>query len=408
MNARRNKALLLLIVSGPPAVLALGIAIMGGRPPGPPPPIAAGALQRANVLLVTIDALRADHVGVYGSAGTMTPAIDRFAKEGLHFARTYAHVPVSLPSHRTLMTGMYPHRHDAAATLAGALQSAGYETAAFVGSRDLAEQPALASGFDHYDDAADRVRNAEEVFTAAYQWVSLRAQADPANAGAPRSPADSRQPASAGGTRPWFAWIQLADPNAPYVPPEPFRSKYKAEGYDGEIAYVDAAFMGFVTSLRRHGPLDDTLVVLMAAYGESLGEHGERTHGALAYDATLRVPLILWGRPRVRPGTVSELMRVVDVAPTVLDLVGAGALAGTDGRSVRPFIGGGQPFDDRESYFAVNGLRGVVSGWWKLIESRPPELYDLQADPGELQNLYQAGDPAVLELRAILDRVAAN
>ena len=385
-----SRATALLILAGPVVVLALGIAVMRGRPPKPPPPIAAGALGGANIVLITVDGLRADHLGVYASTGTLTPAIDRFAKEGIVFDRTYSHVPVAQPSHRTVMTGAYPNRLDATTTLAARLKAAGYRTAAFVGSADLNAQAGLADGFDHYDDRMPdgSSRNAEAVFTAARDWLV----------------SSSQPPASS----PYFVWTHLSDPNTPYAPPEPFRSQHESEGYDGEIAYVNATFLAFVTELRRVAALDRALIVLTAPYGESLGEHGEVGHGALAYDATLRVPLIMWSTPQIGPGMFRDTMRLVDVAPTILDLVGAATLPAVDGRSVRPFVGGDQRFDERESYFAVNAITGIVFGRRKLIRGRTPEFYDLASDPGEERNLYQENDPAVRELHEILDRVAAR
>src|SRR5262249_17093571 len=149
-------------------------------------------------------------------------------------------------------------------------------------------------------------------------------------------PATSHQlPAT---SHPFFAWIHLYDPHEPYTPPEPYRSRYAAEPYDGEVAYADAALGGFLGRLRAAGSLDRTLVVITSDHGESLGEHGERTHGLFAYDATLRVPLIMWAARKIRAGAVEGTMRLVDVAPTILDLVGAGSFESADGRSVRPFI----------------------------------------------------------------------
>lgn len=385
MKVGRNSLFGALIVTGPFIVLALGIFFFRGRPPKAPEPVAAGALKGANVLLITIDALRADHLGAYASNGSLSPAIDRFAKEGLYFERTYSHVPVSEPSHRTLMMAAYPNRFDATPTLASELKAAGYRTGAFVASAELSPNAGLAVGFDLYDDQmpAGSSRNAEQVFAAAFEWL---------NAAPP--------------TGPWFAWVNISDPNEPYQPPEPFRSKYSAEGYDGEVAYVDSAFLSFVTGLRRNGVFDNTLVVITSSFGESLGEHGEKTHGTLAYDSTLRVPLIMWGRPLIKPGVFLEPMRLVDVAPTIADLVGVQPLNGIDGRSIRPFLDGTQPFDDRESYFEVNGMKGLVQGGHKLIMSRTPEYYNLLADPSEARNLYLPDDPTVRELEARLARIA--
>jgi arylsulfatase A-like enzyme/Flp pilus assembly protein TadD len=412
-----KNSLLLLIVAGPIAVVAIGVAVMRGRAPAPTAPIAAGALRGANVLLVTIDTLRADHVGVYGSSGSLTPTIDQFANEGLRFERTYAHVPLTLPSHASLLTASYPTRngvHDngtfrlgaGSPTLADAVRRAGYRTAAFVGAYVLDARFGLGRGFDRYDDRmmgrggdVELVqRTAEQVLAPAYAWIT-----------------DSPQQTAGAAREPWFAWVHLYDPHEPYAPPEPYRSRYESEPYDGEIAYTDAALGMFVAQLRRAQALTHTLVVVASDHGESLGEHGERTHGLFAYDATLRVPLIMWAPPQLRPGVFGETMRLVDVAPTILDLIGVGAMAGVDGRSIRPFVGGERPFDRAASYFeALDAnftrgwapLTGLVRDRLKVIDLPIAELYDLAADPGEQRNLYAPQRDRARDLEAELDRIA--
>jgi tetratricopeptide (TPR) repeat protein len=232
------------------------------------------------------------------------------------------------------------------------------------------------------------------VLAPAYEWITSGAAAAPT---------------------PWLAWVHLYDPHEPYAPPEPYRSRYAAEPYDGEIAYTDAALGAFVAELRRTNALDRTLVIVASDHGESLGEHGERAHGLFAYDATLRVPLVMWAPPHLQPGLFHDTMRLVDVVPTILDLLGAPALPNVDGRSVRPFIGGAQPFDWPASYFeALNAnlargwapLTGVVAGGLKLIDLPVPELYDLDADPGEQHNLYAPQRARAHDLEARLDQIA--
>src|SRR5439155_17551588 len=213
---------------------------------------------------------------------------------------------------------------------------------------------------------------------------------------------------------PWFAWIHLYDPHEPYTPPEPYRSRYANEPYDGEIAYADAALGMFTSRLRQANLLADTLVVVASDHGESLGEHGERTHGLFAYDSTLRVPLVLYAPGRIRSGVVRDTMRLVDVVPTIADLIGAQALPDADGRTVRPFIAGERPFDDPGSYFeALNAnltrdwapLTGIVHERTKLVDLPLPELYDLAADPGEKQNVYARRQERARDLEARLDRI---
>jgi len=404
-RSRRTLALTLL------AAAALASACGRGDEAGAVP-IAAGALRGSNVLLITVDTLRADRVGAYGSGKGLTPTIDSFAKDGLRFERSYAHVPLTLPSHASLLTASYPTRHGvhdngtfrlgpSSPTLAEALKRAGYRTAAFVGAFVLDARFGLGRGFDVYDDRmlgrggdVEFVqRSAEQVLAPAYEWI----------ASSPQPPV------------PWFVWAHLYDPHEPYAPPEPYRSRYAADPYDGEIAYADAALGAFVANLRRSNALDHTLVIIASDHGESLGEHGERTHGLFAYDATLRVPLVMWAPPQLRPGLFRDTMRLVDVAPTILDLLGAAPLTSIDGRSVRPFAGGGQPFDRPASYFeALNAnltrgwapLTGVVVDRTKLIDLPVPELYDLDADPGEQRNLYAPQRARARDLEMRLDQIA--
>jgi arylsulfatase A-like enzyme/Flp pilus assembly protein TadD len=382
-------------------------------------PIVAAALRGSNVLLITIDTLRADHVGAYGSAKGLTPTIDEFAASGIRFERTYAHVPLTLPSHASLLTASYPTTNDvhdngafrlgeSTGTVAEALKRAGYRTAAFVGAFVLDARFGLARGFDLYDDRmlgrggdVEFVqRSAEQVLAPARQWIL-----------------QPPRPRSGGDPLPWFVWVHLYDPHEPYAPPEPYRTRYASAPYDGEIAYADAALGSFVAELRRGNALTNTLVVIASDHGESLGEHGERTHGLFAYDATLRVPLVMWSPPALRPSIVADTMRLVDVAPTVLDLLGAPAMTNVDGRSVRTFVGGERPFDRAASYFeALNAnlargwapLTGVVVDRLKLIDLPIPELYDLDADPGEQHNLYAQQRGRARDLEGRLDQIARH
>jgi Flp pilus assembly protein TadD len=239
-------------------------------------------------------------------------------------------------------------------------------------------------------------RTAEQVLEPAFQWIQGNQQ-------------------SAISNQQFFAWVHLYDPHEPYAPPEPYRSRYSTDPYAGEVAYTDASLGAFLDRLSAGGLLSNALVVVAADHGESLGEHGERTHGLFAYDATLRVPLVLWAPQKLRPAVVTSPARLVDIAPTILDLVGAAPLQQVDGRSMRQAIAG-TPLDDPGSYFeALNAnltrnwapLRGIVSGGLKLIDLPMPELYDLSADPGELQNLYAQQRERARPLEASLDRVTA-
>ncbi len=379
-------------------------------------PFVKDSLRGWNVLLVTIDTLRFDRVGAYGNALGLTPTLDRLAAEGQRAVTAYAHVPLTLPSHATLMTGMYPFSngvHDNGSfrldagkpTLAKAFKAAGYRTGAFIGAFVLDARFGLNRCFDLYGErmiatgGAPEVvqRPAEQVLSAAADWIL--------NAAAPSNPS-SLTP------NPFFAWVHLYDPHEPYAPPEPFRSRYAADLYAGEVAYADASLGVFLDRLRAAGTLSRTLIVVAADHGESLGEHGERTHGLFAYDATLRVPLVFWAPPALAPGTLDGLARLIDVMPTILDLTGIAQPPGIDGRTLRSSNEGATEADRRSSYFeALNAnltrnwapLKGVIVDRLKLVDLPIPELYDLVSDPGETRNIYASQVEKARPLEQVLD-----
>jgi tetratricopeptide (TPR) repeat protein len=393
-------------------VLLTCLGVTCGRGgPGEVAPPAAGVLRGANVLLVTIDTLRADRVGAYGSPLGITPTLDHLAAEGLRYEMARAHVPLTLPSHATVMTGRYPFangvrdngsfRFDGShPTLASTLKQAGYSTAAFVGAFVLDGRFGLNAGFELYDDrmlgsgSSSEVvqRTAEQVLAPAHDWIVSR-------------------------PTPWFAWVHLYDPHEPYAPPEPFRSRYSTDPYAGEIAYTDASLGAFLDRLRASGALEHTLLVIASDHGESLGEHGERTHGLFAYDATLRVPLIFWAKGALRPGVSRTPSRLVDLMPTILDLVGVSVPPGMNGRSLRTVPDRAGPADDPGTYFeALNAnltrswapLKGMVHGRWKVIDLPIPELYDVTVDAGETSNLYASRRAEARDVEARLDRVTTG
>jgi arylsulfatase A-like enzyme/Tfp pilus assembly protein PilF len=373
--------------------------------------LAAGSLAGYNVLLVTIDTLRADRVGAYGGRAGLTPAIDRLAAEGLRFDSMRAHVPLTLPSHASLMTGRLPPRHGvrdngayrldpAQPTLAAALAAAGYRTAAFVGAFVVAGRFGLNTGFDLYDE-----RFAERPLPGRTDVVERRADAVIAPAGAWLRDAAA----------PWFAWVHLYDPHEPYAPPEPYASRFAAQPYDGEVAYADAALGRLLDGLRAAGRLDRTLVVIAADHGEGLGDHGERTHGLFAYETTLRVPVILWAKDRLRPGVFAGSAGLIDLAPTIADVLGVAWTAG-DGVSLRGRLNG-EDSDPPPQYFeALNAnltrnwapLTGVVAGSLKFISLPIPELYDLHIDPGETRNLYDQRGSEADRLEETLTKLASG
>jgi arylsulfatase A-like enzyme/Tfp pilus assembly protein PilF len=349
-----------------------------------------------NVLLVTIDTLRADALGSYGGRAA-TPNLDRLAAHGARFAFAHAHAVVTLVSHASLLTGRYPYEHGirdntgyrldpGQATAATLLKAQGFSTGAFVGGFPLDHRFGLTAGFDAYDDrmtttssadATDRERPADVVVKSALEWIASR-------------------PGK------WFAWVHVYDPHEPYQPPAAFAARFPSDPYLGEVSWTDAAL----------GPLFDrlaaeprpTLVVVTGDHGESLGEHGERTHSLFAYEATLHVPLIVaerapgQGESPLRGAVIDTPVRHVDVLPTILASAGAPAASGLPGVSLLDVIQAGRGME-RPSYFEAMSaavtrgwapLRGVLVGREKFIDLPIVEMYDLAADPKEATNVIQA------------------
>jgi arylsulfatase A-like enzyme/Flp pilus assembly protein TadD len=384
---------------------AAGSAVAGG---------AQATRPRPNVLLITIDTLRADRVGVYDPGRGLTPNIDRLAAVAAVFERAYAHTVTTLPSHVNIFLGttpMFHGVHDNAnfvvppglPTLAGHLKAAGYATAAFIGGFPLDARFGLNRGFDVYDDDlrtakkdpgidAGRERRAQAVLDRALAWL-------------------------AGRRSPWLVWVHFYDPHDPYSPPEPFRSRYAKEPYDGEIAYTDSVVGALLKHLRDARAEENTLVVLTGDHGESLGDHGERTHGYLAYDSALRIPLIIREPSGSSPPSgrrIAALVSHIDLFPTICDVLGLRPPAGLQGTSLRPLMAGSKPAA-RLIYFeslspALNlswaPITGFISNSEKFIESPNPELYNLTKDPGELSNVAAGRDLA--PLRKDLGRIVAN
>jgi arylsulfatase A-like enzyme/tetratricopeptide (TPR) repeat protein len=422
------------------------------------------ACERCNVLLVTIDTLRLDRVGAFGSTRNLTPTLDRLASEGTRLTRVYASAPLTLPSHASILTAVSPPVHGLRAnglfrlgpnlpTLATILKGAGYRTGAFVGAFVLDARFGLNRGFDVYDDrygerptndaAEGAERRAEDVVRPATAWI-LGAAA-PASRGSELGdgsphPSDSASPQPLAPT-PWFAWVHLYDPHEPYRAPEPYASQH--EPYDAEVAYADAMVGTLLDDLHAAGQLGRTLIVVAADHGEGLGEHGERTHGVFVYESTMRVPVILsafgvrrsafsffgsgflgsgfwgsgfWGSGSTGSGSRFDGMaRLIDLAPTMLDVIGVAAPASFEGRSV---IGGNGAASAYVEAMDANltrnwaPLTGIVTEDRKFIDLPIPELYDLHADPGEATNLFarEADRGRTLQslLRSTLSEFAAR
>jgi arylsulfatase A-like enzyme/Flp pilus assembly protein TadD len=344
-----------------------------------------------NVLLITIDTLRADAISAYGGRAS-TPRLAALAARGARFTFAHAHAVVTLPSHTSILTGTYPYEHGVrdnngyrvkpdTETLATRLKGLGFATGAFVGGFPLDQRFGLNIGFDAYDDRIGETgstvdfalpeRRADAVVSSALAWTG----------GQPNK---------------WFAWVHVFDPHAPYHPPDEFARRYATDPYAGEIAWTDYAL----------GPLFDrlaslprkTLIVVTADHGESLGDHGELTHGIFAYEPTLRVPLIVAelgaSETPAKGVTIDVAVRHVDLVPTILESVGAAMDPTLPGASVAALIRRGRG-EDRPSYFEAMTanlsrgwapLRGVIVGRDKYIDLPTQELYALDADAREERN----------------------
>ena len=382
------------------------------------PPLTSGTCRGCNVLLVTIDTLRADRVGAFGGPVGLTPSLDRLASEGLQLTRTYSVAPLTLPSHASILTATSPPVHGlrtnglfrlgpSIPTLATVLKSAGYRTGAFVGSFVLDARFGLNRGFDDYDDrygerhSGDSTegaeRRGEEVVKPALAWINQ--QSNPQSA--------IRNP-----QLPWFAWIHLYDPHEPYRAPEPYASHH--EPYDAEVAYADA-MVGRLLGGLPPGALNRTVIMMAADHGESLGEHGERTHGVFAYDVTMRVPWIVW-TPGRRHAVSDELVRLIDLAPTTLDLVGVDRPPSFEGQSIVARLNGRAQETPAAYLEAMDAsltrnwapLTGLVTGSYKLIDLPIPELYDLASDPKETTNLFAREPERARTLSALLRGLMAG
>jgi choline-sulfatase len=352
-----------------------------------------------NVLLITIDTLRWDHVGVYGGPGVSTPALDGLAAHGVRFETAIMHAPLTAPSHASILTGLTPVGHGvrdngafvlpaSLPTLATLLRDAGYATAGFISGFPLDRRFGFAQGFDVYDDRLPRSRRADGVGATERRADETTARVN--------AWIDQQQSDATAKTRPWFIWVHYFDPHAAYEPPPEYLQRFPTRPYDGEIAFVDAQIARLLGHVAERAPLDRTITLVTADHGESLGEHGEETHGVFIYDSTLRVPWIVAGAG-VPSGHVARVVaRGVDVVPTLLDLAGVPVPAALDGRSLRPAIEG-RSMTDQPAYvesllasrnFGWAALRGVRDARWKYIDAPSREVYDLSADPQETTNRF--------------------
>ncbi len=358
------------------------------------------------MLLITLDTTRADRIGCYGYKSAKTPNLDRLANRGVLFERAYAPAPMTSPSHASMFTGLWPPEHGvftngqvaldhSLSTLAEKLSSEGYDTAAFVAAFVLQKKFGFQQGFSVYDDdlskaASDidvlhQYRDGRYVIDSAMDWLDRRTRKD--------------------SSTPFFCWVHLYDPHDPYLDhPDEFGSQFAEQKYDGEVAYVDLQVGRLLEKLKSLGLSDSTTIVVVGDHGESLGEHGEETHGYMLHDSTLRVPWIIADPKQTSRGfRVPAPVSTVNLFPTLLEAAGVATsskeaslsvLSAVNGKEIAPQVCYSQT---EEPYLQAfwSPLKGLTTERWRYVRTTKPELYDLLADPKELVNLA-AKEPDLL------------
>jgi arylsulfatase A-like enzyme len=418
-------------------MLALGVASFAQAIPTRPVPakqLPRAGFTKPSVILITIDTLRADHVGCYGAQTVRTPTLDALARDGVVFERAISQVPLTWPSHAVILTGTYPFQNGVQdftgqplaqqfRTVSQAFQQAGYATGAVVSAFVLDRSWGLARGFDFYDDAF----SAETFEKKDAGLVDRRAGESVAHAIAwlKKTP-----------RRPFFLWLHLYDPHSPYDPPEPYRSEYRSHLYDGEIAYADHELGNLMSWLKQNHLYDSSLIVALSDHGESLGEHGEDEHGFFVYNATVHVPLIV--KPPAGSGIAAgrhpEPVETTAVAPTLLQLAGVkepvdriytqfqshslfGTKLGTNqaGKQAANQTASQTTKDTAYSEtfypfssFGWSPLHALESERFHFIEAPKPELYDLETDPGETRNIAAQQPATVAVLREKMQALLAH
>ncbi|KKM19865.1 hypothetical protein LCGC14_1651290 [marine sediment metagenome] len=343
-----------------------------------------------HVVLISLDTCRADYLSCYGYARPTTPHIDALAKQGYLFSHTMTPIPMTLPAHTSMLTGTIPPHHGkhensdvhfdpSHVTLAALLKKKGYRTGAFVGAQILNHRFGLDRGFDTYHDRfaqqGQSERRAEEVNRAAFAW--LEKQKD----------------------NPVFLFLHYYDPHDTYDPPEPFATTFKESPYAGEIAYVDHCIGQVVAKLKSLDMYESSLIIVTGDHGEMLGEHGETTHMFFIYQSAMKVPLVYKLPGSSAADKIDDLASIIDIVPTVCDLLDIDPPAGIQGKNLAPYFSNKPPQpEDRYLYceslfptkYDLNSLLGLASKQWKYIQTTRPELYDLEEDPGEQTNLVEA------------------
>ncbi len=392
--------------------LLVGLSVISGNALAAGP---ASAKPSTNVILVTMDTLRADHVGCYGATQVQTPVLDSLCHDSVVFEQAFSQVPLTWPSHAAILTGTYPFQNGVQdftgqplaatfRTVAQGFKANGYATGAVVSAFVLDRSWGLARGFDFYDDAFNAEtfqkkdiglvdRKAEESVSHALDWLKKNSQ------------------------RPFFLWLHLYDPHSPYDPPEPFRSQYKGHLYDGEIAYADHELGRLISWLKQRGFYDRSLIIFLSDHGESLGDHGEGEHGFFIYNSTIRIPLIL--KPPagsgIRPGRVSTPVETIAVAPTLLHL--ANAKDAIDKQFQSPALPVKNADGDDGAYsetfypfssFGWSPLHSLETSRYHYIDAPQPELYEVANDPEEQNNLAAQQTATVAVLKEKLKQRVKN
>jgi choline-sulfatase len=360
--------------------------------------------RHPNVILITLDTTRADRMGFLGSKRGLTPNLDAMAQQGVVFSNAYSHVPLTTASHTTILTGTYPqfnHVNDFGVPLSpqlpylpDILRQHGYQTGAFVASLVLDPLDGTAPGFDRGFDVYDAGFRLRRHGADRYKTVERRGEVVVEHALAWLSTIPNK---------PFFLWVHLYDAHDPYDPPAPYKQRFAAQPYDGEIAYADSCVGKLLDELRKHGLYDGAMIAVMADHGESLGAHGESTHGVFLYDETLHVPLLIkLPLNRSAGKRIETRAGLVDVAPTILSTVGLTPPSEMQGQSLLEIVkasttaSGANPIPDRPSYaetdyphraFGWSSLRALRTGKYLFIKAPEPELYNQASDPGEIHNL---------------------
>lgn len=367
--------------------------------------------KRPNIILITIDTTRADALGIYGNEKINTPFLDAIARSGCRFSQCYSQASITLPSHSSILTGLIPPFHgvhnnstyrlrEEITTLPELMKQAGYDTGAFIGSVILLKQYGLSQGFDVYDDdivhysqKTDRrtivTRRAEETLDRAWNWIQRR-------------------------SKPFFSWIHLYDPHWPYEAPSPYFEAYADQPYYGELAYVDVQIGRLLKRLQEKHLLRDTILVITADHGESLGDHGERTHGFFCYDSTTHVPLIVSTPLGEEPGhCYDHMVATTDIAPFIARLAGAPSLPGPVGpglldTSPRTVYSEAMiPFET----FYCSPIQSLKTDTHRFYRSSDRELFQVQDDPGEKENRAEDAQEIMADLESVLadiDQEAAD